>query len=54
MTSRFQNFSILKLLFFLDGIELGIEKSVGFGIEKNSIKKGIRFGFVQILGIVTH
>ena len=35
--------------------KLGIEKSIGFGIGKNLVsEKNFGFGFVQILGIVTH
>ena len=35
--------------------KLGIKKSIGFGIGKNLVsEKSFGFGFVQILGIVTH
>ena len=60
MTFWFQNFSVSKLLHFLDGFGFGIEriwyrKKYRIRYWKYLVsEKSFGFGFVQIFGIVTH
>ena len=67
-TSRFRNFSIFWMVSVSVSKNFGIEKSIGIGFEnfwyrkkyryrfrkKMVSEKSFGFGFVQILGFVTH